>query len=69
MTVQYVDGVACYNCSDVERAKKAALEQQTKASDPLHPPTVVPVASGPQASGTNQPLSDGPRGTTLNLLL
>ena len=41
MHVQYVNGTPCYNCSDVERAKKAALDGQTKADDPLHPSTTV----------------------------
>ncbi len=85
MHVQYVNGTPCYNCSDVERAKKAAL-QGHKADDPLHPSTTVTSgdqpagdntasassAGGPRASdavGINQPLASGDRGTALNLLL
>jgi len=83
MHVQYVNGTPCYNCSDVERAKKATLEGQNKADDPLHPSTTV--TSGDQsgtdsanptttvtptaAVGVNQPLASGDRGTALNLLL
>jgi len=52
MHVQYVNGTPCYNCSDVERAKKAALDGQNKADDPLHPSTTVTSSdqSGDQSS-------------------
>ena len=72
MAMELVNGIPCFNCTDVERAKKVGLDGPATAQDPLHPSTVLQVnaaaATASPALGVNQPLASGDRGTQLNLL-
>ena len=79
MAMELVNGIPCFNCTDVERAKKVGLDGPNNVQDPLHPSPVISPngnadASGASASapapvlGVNQPLAGGDRGTQLNLL-
>jgi hypothetical protein len=79
--MELVNGIPCFNCTDVERAKKAGINGQGQAgrtpvlSGVIAPPpareggltadAVVPVEGVP--TGANQPLSSGDRGTVLNV--
>ena len=76
MTMEIVNGIACFNCTDVEKAKKQGLNG-TDAQDPLHPSIKIPSlnsASKPGdatgvdgvTSSDNQPLAAGDRGTKFN---
>lgn len=73
---QIVAGQACYNCDDVARAKKAEQQgvdpSQIYSNGEVKPgldKTITAKAVTPtQKPGENEPLSDGNRGTTLNLL-
>lgn len=76
MAMELVNGIPCFNCTDVERAKKVGLDGPNNVQNPLHPSAVQPngdAANGAQTSGqvtgVNQPLASGDRGTQLNLLL
>ena len=78
MAMELINGIPCFNCTDVERAKKVGLDGPNNVQDPLHPSAVQAVNSdaattaGPANAGTilgvNQPLASGDRGTQLNLL-
>lgn len=59
MTMQIVNGVLCLNCTDVERAKKAALNGPTDAQDPLHPSTTIANNNG----ATGASAADAPGAT------
>ena len=80
MAMELVNGIPCFNCTDVERAKKVGLDGSANVQDPLHPSAVPPANGGKGTSsgtsdtanqllGINQPLASGDRGTQLNLLL
>ena len=55
--MEIVNGVACFNCTDVEKAKKAASEP---------PPPENQIAAERTFATANLPLAQGPRGTQLN---
>jgi hypothetical protein len=61
--MQVVNGIPCFNCTDVERAKKAPYQDVTS-------PTAGTGAAGPAASRQfatpNSPLDLGDRGRVLN---
>ena len=62
--MQVVNGYVCMNCSDVAKAKRTL--------DPAGGPTPPERAHSPRAddvAGVNQPLSQGGRGTRINVLL
>ena len=59
MTMQIVNGVLCLNCTDVERAKKAALNGPADAQDPLQPSTTI---ANNGANGVSSP-NDATSGT------
>jgi hypothetical protein len=77
MAMELINGIPCFNCTDVERAKKVGLDGPSNVQDPLHPSAVQQgtgdIANAAQTSGqvpgVNQPLAGGDRGTQLNLLL
>jgi hypothetical protein len=80
MAMELVNGIPCFNCTDVERAKKVGLDGSANVQDPLHPSAVPqgnggagtsssPADAANQVLGINQPLTSGDRGTQLNLLL
>ncbi len=76
MAMELINGIPCFNCMDVERAKKVGLDGPNNVQDPLHPSAVQPNGDGSngaqtsgQVTGVNQPLASGDRGTQLNLLL
>ena len=52
MTMELVNGIPCFNCTDVERAKKVGVAGAANAQDPLHPSAVVP-ANGNAGTGTD----------------
>jgi len=55
--VEIVNGVPCFNCTDVEKAKKAASA----------PPPPEAQNAGLRIFATpNAPLGEGPRGTQVN---
>ena len=74
MAMELVNGIPCFNCTDVERAKKVGLDAPGNVQDPLHPsPVISPngaanASNGAPALDVNQPLAGGDRGTQLNLL-
>jgi hypothetical protein len=73
MAMELINGIPCFNCTDVERAKKVGLDGPNNVQDPLHPSPVIPANGAvvsPAASvlGVNQPLATGDRGTQVNLL-
>ena len=55
--MEIVNGVPCFNCTDVEKAKKAAAEP---------PPPETQIAAPRSFASTNAPLGEGPRGTQVN---
>lgn len=55
--MEIVNGVPCFNCTDVEKAKKAATE-------PTPPETQI--AADRAFETPNAPLGQGPRGTQVN---
>jgi hypothetical protein len=55
--VEIVNGVPCFNCTDVEKAKKAAFEP---------PPPEAQNAALRTFETPNAPLGQGPRGTQVN---
>ena len=52
MSMELINGIPCFNCTDVERAKKVGLDGPNKA-DPLHPSSVI------QANGDAAPSNGG----------
>ena len=66
MTMEVVNGVPCFNCTDVENAKKAVFQRDSATLD-----TVLAAAAG-QAPGPrpfqtpNDPLALGSRGRIFN---
>jgi hypothetical protein len=50
MTMELVNGIACYNCTDVEKAKKAGLNGTANTQDPLHPSVQI---SASKTGGVN----------------
>ncbi len=77
--MELVNGIPCFNCTDVERAKKAGINGQagtTPALSGVIAPqplgegglaigALAPVEGVP--TGVNQPLASGDRGTVLNV--
>jgi hypothetical protein len=77
--MELVNGIPCFNCTDVERAKKAGINGQVAvtpalsgviAPQPLREEglaagAVAPVEGVP--TDVNQPLASGDRGTVLNV--
>jgi len=55
--MEIVNGVACFNCTDVEKAKKAATEP---------PPPATKITAARSFASPNEPLGQGPRGTQVN---
>jgi hypothetical protein len=55
--MEIVNGVPCFNCTDVEKAKKAATEP---------PPPETQSAADRIFATPNAPLGQGPRGTQVN---
>lgn len=55
--MEIVNGVACFNCTDVEKAKKAATAS---------PPPENQIGALRTFATANLPLAEGPRGTQLN---
>jgi len=41
MTMEMVNGIPCFNCTDVEKAKKVGATGSADAQDPLHPSTKI----------------------------
>jgi hypothetical protein len=62
--MEIVNGVPCYSCADVAKAKAGLLTPSGKQA--LAPPPPPPPPSD-EVRGVNQPLADGPRGTQINL--
>jgi hypothetical protein len=52
MGMELVNGIPCFNCTDVERAKKVGLDGSGNVQDPLHPSTVLP-ANGNTGTGAD----------------
>lgn len=77
MTMEIVNGIPCFNCTDVEKAKKVGTNGPADAQDPLHPSTKIGALKAdsvpgldPASSdqfGINQPLASGDRGTKINI--
>lgn len=63
--MEIVNGVPCYDCADVSKAK-AGLLTPTGKEAPAVPPSPAPVT---ELRGVNEPLRDGPRGTQINIAL
>jgi hypothetical protein len=66
--MEIVNGYVCFNCTDVERAKKGE-DPTTKPGTPEakdHKPFGVSKDDEPR--GVNRPLTAGDRGTQVNLL-
>lgn len=55
--MEIVNGVACFNCTDVEKAKKTVTEP---------PPPESQTAALRTFESPNAPLGQGPRGTQVN---
>ncbi len=55
--VEIVNGVPCFNCTDVEKAKKSASEP---------PPPEPQITTARAFASPNEPLGQGPRGTQVN---
>jgi hypothetical protein len=62
--MEIVNGVPCYNCADVAKAKAGLLTPTGKEALALPPPPPTE-----EARDINRPLRDGPRGTSLNVLV
>jgi hypothetical protein len=48
MAMELVNGIPCFNCTDVERAQKAGTTGRTDQQDPLHPSDRI----SPNSNGT-----------------
>lgn len=59
--MEIVNGVPCYDCADVAKAKAGLLTPTGKKAPPPPPPPP------PEVRGVNEPLRDGPRGTQINI--
>jgi hypothetical protein len=55
--MEIVNGVPCFNCTDVEKAKKAATEL---------PPPETQITAARTFATANAPLGEGLRGTQVN---
>lgn len=62
--MEMVNGVPCYSCADVAKAKAGLLTPSGKQA--LAPPPPPPPL---EVRGVNEPLRDGPRGTQVNLAI
>ena len=64
--MELVNGVPCYSCADVAKAKAGlATPDQAAALAALREPVLAP----PELRGVNQPLAGGARGTVLNIVV
>lgn len=70
MSMEIVNGYVCFNCTDVERAKKgddpSVKPNSPEAKDKDH--KAFGVAKDDDLLGINRPLAAGDRGTQVNLL-
>lgn len=79
MAIEMVNGIPCFNCTDVDRAKKAGANGGADASttasgaaqagalspqEASKPGIVTPIQEAEQ--GINRPLANGDRGTVFN---
>jgi hypothetical protein len=64
--MEIVNGVPCYSCADVAKAKAGLLTPSGKQA--LAPPPPPPPPPD-DVRGINQPLAEGPRGTQINLAI
>jgi hypothetical protein len=62
--MEMVNGIPCYSCADVARAKAGLLTPTGKEALALPPPPPPE-----EIRDLNQPLREGPRGTSLNILI
>jgi hypothetical protein len=63
MAMEIVNGYPCFDCTDVERAKKGENPARPAGAAPM------PAADETEARDVNRPLAAGDRGTRLNLLI
>jgi hypothetical protein len=83
MAIELVNGIPCFNCTDVERAQKAGVNGSSgtatrdgviAAPSSLDTPAIAGTSPSTiikpvskAQSAINQPLASGDRGTVLNL--